>query len=389
MTTASPLKTGRFDLLDQKTVVFGKPAVEVVAAEIAARGVKRLLVGTTHSSTQRALDIVQVVEAGLTVQVAKRLVAHTPTHSVFGLAEELAEFKPDMLLVVGGGSAIDACKIASFMVAEGITTREELIARSMQKGGAPGKANSGAMRYIAVPTTLSGAEFGTIGGSVDNFTSVKFGYAAPYFPAEMVIFDPVVASFTPDWLWLSSGIRAVDHAVEALLSPDANPFIDGAALHALTLLSRSLMATKRDPADLAARQESQFGVWLAAQSVGRVRYGASHGIGHQLGAVGGVPHGHTSCVMLPAVMRWNAAVTGPQQALIHRVLDPSAPDAATAVANLIAALGLPTTLKEVGIREPQFMTIAELAMANPFVKANPRPITSPGDIIEIMNLVKG
>jgi alcohol dehydrogenase class IV len=382
--TATP-PAGRFALLDQKAVAWGQDLATALAAEVSQRGARRLLIVTTRSLALRAVALAEAQADLDAVEVEDAIPAHTPMPSVFALAQRLSTFRPDLVLALGGGSVIDAVKIAGLVRAEGIADREALIARSMQKGGQPARVHQ-PPRYIAAPTTLSGAEFGSIGGSVDPETRIKFGFAAPWFPAETVIFDPALSQETPEGLWLSSGVRAIDHAVEAILSPDANPFIDGCALHALRLLGRSLTSTRADPGDLMARQDSQFGVWLASQSVGRVRYGASHGIGHQLGAVAGVAHGHTSCVMLPAVMAWNAGHVGGRDALVHEAVNPGAPDAATAVAELIGDLGQPRRLADVGVSADQFDRIAELAMSNPFVKANPRPITTPADVAEILRL---
>ncbi|MBY0360547.1 MAG: iron-containing alcohol dehydrogenase [Phreatobacter sp.] len=385
MPTIATPPAGRFALLDQKAVAWGQSLDAALAEEVSKRGARRLFIVTTRSLAQRAAALAKAHDDLDAVGVEDTIPAHTPMPSVFALAQRLATFRPDLILALGGGSVIDAVKIAGLVQAEGIDSREALIARSMQKGGQP-LAVVNPPRYIAAPTTLSGAEFGAIGGSVDPDTQIKFGFAASWFPAETVIFDPALGQATPEGLWLSSGVRAVDHAVEAILSPDANPFIDGCALHALRLLGSSLRATKADPGDLLARQESQFGVWLASQSVGRVRYGASHGIGHQLGAVGGVAHGHTSCVMLPSVIAWNAGHVGGRDRLVHEAVNADAPDAATAVAQLIGDLGQPRRLADVGVREDQFERIAELAMSNPFVKANPRPITSPADVVAILQL---
>ncbi len=383
-TTATP-PAGRFALLDQKAVAWGQDIAAALTAEVSQRGARRLFIVTTRSLAARAAALA-TAQAGLdAVEVEDTIPAHTPMPAVFALARRLEALSPDLILALGGGSVIDAVKIAGLVRAEGIADREALIARSMQKGGLP-MAVRQPPRYIAAPTTLSGAEFGSIGGSVDPETRIKFGFGAPWFPAETVIFDPALGQATPEGLWLSSGVRAIDHAVEAILSPDANPFIDGCALHALRLLGQSLKATRADPGDLMARHDSQFGVWLAAQSVGRVRYGASHGIGHQLGAVAGVAHGHTSCVMLPAVMAWNAGHVGGRDRLVHAAVNPDAPDAAAAVADLIGELGQPRRLADVGVSEDQFDRIAELAMSNPFVKANPRPITTPADVVEILRL---
>lgn len=379
------VKQGRFDLLDQAAIVYGTPFVAALDAEIARRGARSVFIVSTASLASRAQAAAGAL-ADARVEVETAIPAHSPMPAVFALARRMEALKADLVVALGGGSVIDAVKIAGLIRAEGVADRERLIARSMQKGGAPGMLAGPAPRYVAVPTTLSGAEFGVIAGSVDPETKIKFGFAAPYFCARTIVYDSALPQATPDWLWLSSGVRAIDHAVEGLLSPDANPFVDGCSLQGLELLATSLAASKADPRDEGARQQSQFGVWLATQGVGRVRYGASHGIGHQLGAVAGVPHGYTSCVMLPAAMRWNLPATGPQQARLARLM--GATDAADAIGALIGALGLPTRLSDVGVTPDMYGRIAELAMANPFVQANPRRIEKPGDIVEILRLAE-
>lgn len=125
--------------------------------------------------------------------------------------------------------------------------------------------------------------------------------------------------------------------------------------------------------------------WLAASGLGRVPMGASHGIGYVLGTVCGVPHGYTSCVMLPAVLRWNAACIGPAQADIAEALGASGSSAADAVAALLDNLGLPRRLDDVGVDASQIPLIAERALHNPVVRANPRPITTVADVMEILS----
>jgi alcohol dehydrogenase class IV len=117
--------------------------------------------------------------------------------------------------------------------------------------------------------------------------------------------DPAITVHTPEWLWLSTGIRAVDHCVEGICSAEANPYADAQALHGLSLLTRGLPRVKADPADIEARLDCQIGSWLSMGPLASgVPMGASHGIGYVLGAAFDIPHGHTSCIM-PAVMRWN------------------------------------------------------------------------------------
>jgi len=114
---------------------------------------------------------------------------------------------------------------------------------------------------------------------------------------------------TPEWLWLSTGIRAVDHCVEGICSGEANPFADAQALHGLALLTRGLPRVKADPADLQAGPiaRSVRGCrWARSPAV--CRWGRATGSAMCSAPFSTFPHGHTSCIMLPAVMRWNKPV---------------------------------------------------------------------------------
>jgi alcohol dehydrogenase class IV len=199
--------------------------------------------------------------------------------------------------------------------------------------------------------------------------------------------DPAVTVHTPEWLWLSTGIRAVDHCVEGICSGEANAFADAQALHGLALLTRGLPRVKADPGDLEARFDCQMGSWLSMGPLASgVPMGASHGIGYVLGASFDVPHGHTSCITLPAVMGWNKPVNAERQALIAAAMGHPGEDAGEVLAGFIAGLGMPRSLGAVHIGPENFARIAEQAMATPWVPRNPRPIASPAQVCEILEL---
>ena len=167
-------------------------------------------------------------------------------------------------------------------------------------------------------------------------------------------------------------------------TPIVQPVADAGALHGLRLLGRSLSVNLKQPEDLDARLESQTAVWLACAGINRVPYGASHGIGHQLGAASGVPHGYTSCVMLPHVMAFNESVTAGAQELIADALGRCGEPASSAVADLIAGLGMPTRLREVGVERAHFDEIASGSLFNTFVRVNPQPIDSAEQVMELL-----
>ena len=111
-----------------------------------------------------------------------------------------------------------------------------------------------------------------------------------------------------------------------------------------------------------------------------VPMGASHGIGYVLGAAFDIPHGHTSCIMLPAVMRWNKAANPGRQAMVAAAMGHPGEDAGDLLDTFIGDLGMPRSLSAVNIGPDNFDRIAEQAMATPWVPRNPRPISSPPQV---------
>lgn len=383
---------GLFQFLAQERVCWGTPAPQAVAREMAALGASRaLVVASTTIATRTGL--VAAIEAELGGGVAGLFTGcreHTPIDTAIACAAAIRRSEADIVVTVGGGTPIDTVKAAILCLAEDVHEADALKAYCVRVGGDGSRTvppvGPSAVRQIAVPTTLSGAEFSNIAGVTDPERGIKDAYIARDSAPVAVVLDPAATVHTPDWLWLSTGVRAVDHAVETLCSRSAQPLPDATAIHALKIFAEALPRTKDDPDDLAARRACQLAVWLAAFGLGRVEYGASHGIGHQLGAVGGVPHGHTSCVMLPSVLRWNAPANAARQALVSEAFGRAGEPAGDVLADFIARLGQPGTLRAVGIGRDQLDTIAEGSLGNMMVRSNPRPIGSAAQVREILDM---
>jgi alcohol dehydrogenase class IV len=196
----------------------------------------------------------------------------------------------------------------------------------------------------------------------------------------IVALDPAATRETPDRLWAGSGIRAVDHAVEIYLSRAPTPVTDAASLHAVRLLFEHLPRSLDRPGDDDARLACLQASWLSMLGVDNVTLGLSHGIGHQIGARCGVPHGVTSCVMLPTVMARMVDVMPRRLAHLAAGMDRAAgalpePEAAARAAqlvrDLVTRLGLPTRLSEVGVGQEDLDQIADDAMRDFVVASAP------------------
>ena len=384
------MKSGVFNFLAQDRVRFGVSAAEGIAAEAAQRGSKRIFVVTTRSLSRNttavsdALDPVQDRVVGL----FDECVEHTPRTSVIALTRLLRDRRADLIVSIGGGTVIDTVKVALVCLAEKVDNVDDM-SRWHMRVDADGTRHTPQprmppCRQIAVPTTLSGAEFSDLGGCTDTRNGTKQGYTGTYIGAAAVILDPRITLHTPERLWLSTGVRALDHAVESLCSINAQPLVDATSVRALSLLGSALMRYTVNAQDLQARLDAQLGAWLAATGIRRTDYGASHGLGHALGADAGVPHGITSCVLLPTVMRYNADACAGPLAEVAAALGDATRAAADQIEALIARLGLPTRIGQLGIERSRLELIAQKGMAIPWVRTNPRPIDKVSQLVEIL-----
>jgi maleylacetate reductase len=384
--------SGHFTVQAQERIVFGKPAESALVEEADRYGARRVFVISTRSLAGLDGGPLQRIERAIGERHAgtcAKIAAHSPREDVIAAASQVRKAGADLLVAVGGGSVIDAAKAVQLCVWFGLEAPEALDAHLAREGrsGEEPVLRSDPLRTVSVSTTFSAAEFTSIAGITNSRTRTKDTFSHRLFVPRSVILDPAATLATPAWLLYATGIRAVDHAVETYCSPRANPATEALSLQGLRLLARALPQIKGRPDDLEPRLDAQFGMWQAVAAVAAgVGVGASHGIGYVLGGTYGVPHGHTSCVMLPAVLRWNAARNGQRQRALSDAMGSPERAAADLVAELIAELGLPRSLREVGIEAEHLDDIAHRALAYEAVRMNPRRIDRPADVKEILAL---
>src|SRR5579871_2844007 len=348
---------------DIERVVYGRPAGAALRTEAERLGAHRVFITTTKSVAQSALLADVIKELGdRYAGVYAGITAHSPRPCVVEGAQRAREARADLIVTVGGGSAIDATKVMLIALWQNATTIDDLDlyrAGKPKAGAAPPseaiKPPVDGVRMIAVPTTLSAAEFNAYAGISDPRHGIKESFGHAKIVPRVIVLDPAATLATPMDLMLSTGLKAVDHAVERLCSQQANPFALGTSTEALKLLTSALPAHKTRPDDMEARLNLQFGMWLSiGAGTSGVGVGASHSIGHVLGAACHVPHGHTSCVMLPSVLRWNLPANAERQKRVSEAFGKPEAPAADLVAGLVASLGLPQRLRDVGVGRDRF-----------------------------------
>jgi len=317
MTTA--LSPSSFTYANPRAIHWGRGAIAQLGPELERLQVERLALVTTKSLLGHGEAL--KVNPMATVVVSQ----HAPMSEIDAGVEQSTG--AEGIVSFGGGSAIDAAKIIALRLAD------------------DGKA----LPHVAVPTTLSVAELAS-GAGYTNEAGDKAGLRDPRLLAETVIYDAELTLATPMELWLSTGIRALDHAVEGFLAPGEHPFNDAMALDSIGRLFDSLPRAKASPRDVDVRTENQLAAWFSFTLPGASAGGLSHTMGKQIGARHGIPHGVTSCLLLPHVMRY----LGPK--MRERASRLPSPDA---VQHLIAGLGLPQHIAAYGIGEKELRRAAQ------------------------------
>jgi len=342
---------GTFHYLNPGTIHWGEGCVATLDAELSRVGAARVFLVTTGSIARNGA-IAAAIEGAIGARLAGTTAAigqHAPVREVAEAARQAREARADALVSAGGGSPVDAAKAVAWSLAAGVDLDQpDALAksRSVRLSGKP------VLPHFAVPTTLSVAELSGSAGFSAEASKEKVGVAAPELVPKAVFYDAALAVHTPVPLWLSTGIRAVDHAVETLLAEGEHPLPDASAIEALRLLAKGLRAAKTEPSSRAARTECQLGAWLSYLLPGPAAKGLSHTLGKRIGSRHGIPHGVTSCLLLPHVMRHLASRRPEPLKRIAAALGavPATPaSAAAAVQGLIAELGLPQHIAAFGL----------------------------------------
>ena len=338
-----------------ESVIFGAGKVAALSEELSRRSARRALIVTGKSlGASHLLERVKRAAGNALAGVFTGAAQHVPSKTVDALVADADRLEADAFVSFGGGSPIDMAKLAGV----------RLLKRN------PARATV----HIAIPTTLSAAEFTAFGGMTDEATRHKGGAGNPRVQPRAVILDPDLTAETPAWLWASTGMRALDHAVESSYSTRRQVVTDTLCAKAIAMLSEHLrpsMATA-GAEQTEHRMQCQLAAWLSIFGMANTRAGISHALGHQIGPYWNVPHGYTSCITLPHVMRFMAGIAperfGPIAQGFGLRFDPANPRAAALecaerTAQFIKQFEVPTRLRDVGVPHEELGRIAASVLA--------------------------
>jgi maleylacetate reductase len=372
----SSLSTGVVQFVPTvERILYGVGVVEThLGAEVERLGGQRVLLLTPRSLAHSSLA--ERIRAVLGSQLAESFAApfeHVPLESVVEAVIAARRCNADLVVALGGGSVIDAGKALRTCLAVGITTAQEL-GSFMEHPVSPERSF---LSQVSIPTTLSGAEYTRSFSATDFAQGVKRSYTNSAVASRTILYDPTATVETPPFLWFASGAMTIDHAVEVFCASPAHLVGDILKLTALHELLTYLPRTQQASGDLDARLHCQLGAWFADHSPLRAQpllatptALPSHALAYDLGALCRVSYGLTACVTLPACLRWaaayvpHAAARQAELACLLGIARQEQTDAQAAsrlveeLQALIARLGLPTRLRDVGISYADIKRIA-------------------------------
>jgi len=289
----------------------------------------------------------------------------------------------DGLVSVGGGSVIDTAKAVAVCLGAGGKAIDHIGTYMLRGTPAP---------HVVLPTTAGTGSEVTNAAVIHHIELGRKVYIVDdrVIPAAAIL-DPMLTTGLPRGLTASTGMDALTHAIEAVLSKTANPISDGLALQAISMIAQHLPQCIQRPDDLEARVHMQLASTMAAMAFSVAGVGLVHGMSHALGARQRVPHGTANGILLPHVMRFNSEAAGAKLALIaralgvHDALDPAelAARAVDAVSALVAGTGHPTRLSEVNVDPEDLETCAGLALTDAATMTNPRSVASTQEVLAV------
>ena len=364
-------------------IVYGPGVVAGQLADVLVReGISRPFVVTTGSVVRAGLIPDVLAAMGVdAVGVFDGSREHTPAPVVLAAAASARAADADGFVSVGGSSVVDLTKGVALVVAEG----DERIGPRPAGGWPPVAARPPKRPHVALPTTLSGAEFTAAAGITDPATGRKRAYVDPALAPRWVLLDPELTRATPAGLWAATGMKALADTIEVLCSRRATPLSDAVAARSLAMLDADLPRSTADPDDMAARGRCQVAVAMTLLQLVGVGVGMVAALRHQLGGALGVPHGEASTIVLPHVVRWNAAAAAAPLGQAATALGRTDGTAVVErIAALIVELDLPRRLRDVGVERDSFPAVADLVLADGALATNPRPVSGPADVIEVL-----
>lgn len=364
-----------------ETSYHGAGAITHIVDEVKLRGFRKALIVTDKDLVKFHVvsKVTDLLDANqLDYEVFDQVKANPTVAIVKEGLKKFADCGADYLIAIGGGSPIDTAK------AIGIITNNPEYGDVVSLEGAVATKNK-AVPTIAVATTAGTAAEVTINYVItDEEKKRKFVCVDPHDIPVIAVVDPDMMSSMPKGLTAATGMDALTHAIEGYITKGAWELTDAIHLKAIEIISRSLRAAVEN--DPKGREDMALGQYVAGMGFSNVGLGIVHSMAHPLGAFYDTPHGVANAVILPYVMEFNADATGEKYREIARAMGVEGVDsmsqeeyrkaAVAAVRQLSEDVGIPKTLREIGVKEEDLQALSESALADACTPGNPKDVTA-------------
>lgn len=361
-----------------ETSYHGHGAVNEIVPEVKSRGFKKALIVTDadlvkFQVVKKVTDILDTNK--MAYEIFDKVKANPSVEVVQAGVEAFRKAGADYMIAIGGGSPQDTAKGIGIII-----NNPEFADVVSLEGVAPTKNKS--VPVIAVATTAGTAAETTINYVItDKKKRRKFVCVDPHDIPVVAIVDPDMMSSMPKGLTAATGMDALTHAIEGYTTQAAWELADTLNLKAIELIAKNLRkAVENDP---DGREGMALGQYVTGMAFSNVGLGVVHGMAHPLSAFYDTPHGVANAVLLPYVMAFNAPYTGEKFREIARAMGIRNVDAMSqeeyrqaaidAVRQLSKDVGIPQTLREIGVKEEDLEALSEAAMADVCTGGNPRP----------------
>ncbi|CAM3930351.1 iron-containing alcohol dehydrogenase [Bordetella muralis] len=356
---------------------------------------RRAFIVCSHTLNTRS-DVIDTLVAGLgarCVGLTDKVGEHSPLSNVLSAAKQIFDLKADVIISVGGGSVMDMCKAIQLCISEQAFDLEKLLQLQMQMSddGTEMLAGSNAppaIRQIAIPTTLATSEWTPVSTPINEQTHQKARFLVTDGAPQAIIYDPSLLARTPVSLLMSTGIRGLDHAINTACSLHPHPLASLLAEKAIQLYVENLPRL-HNSGDMEAFTSAQLATWYTGMGQMSVPHGFSHWMVHIVGPLAGVPHSDAACVLMLAQARWLEGYANEQHGRILRLLKRTE-SFAVVLESLLAQLGMPRTLADLGLKDEQIESFIQPALDHPQItKNNLRPINTAAEMRAILALASG
>ncbi|HIB3151038.1 TPA: lactaldehyde reductase [Enterococcus faecium] len=363
-----------------ETSYFGKGAIESIVPEFQQRGFSKAAVITDKGLIEHgiATKVTKLLDnAAIDYALYDGIVPNPTIQNVKDGVAFVKEAEADCLIAIGGGSPIDTAKAIGI-----ILTNPEFSDVITLEGVADTK--NPCLPILAVPTTSGTAAEVTINYVItDEANHRKFVCVDPHDIPIVAFIDSDMMMGMPKKLAASTGMDAMTHAIEGLITKGAWEMTDMLHLKAIEIIGHSLEASAEG--DQNGREKMALGQYIAGMGFSNVGLGLVHGMAHPLSAWYNIPHGVACAALLPTVMKYNKEYTGEKYREIALVLgikgaaEMSLEDVRDAacgeIDRLSKAVGIPATISELGVKETDIPAIAEDALRDVCTTGNPRETT--------------